>query len=158
MAAGGVATSIPIVIHLLNKRKFRIIVWAAMDFLLAAQRRNARKLKFRRWLLLAVRSSDTVARLSGDEFTVILHDIEGRDEVGVVASKMVTRLAEGFDLDGHQANVKASIGIAVFPDDADDAAELVRLADRAMYGVKGAGKNNFGFHQPPERLVYPLDA
>jgi diguanylate cyclase (GGDEF)-like protein/PAS domain S-box-containing protein len=109
-------------------------------------------------LLLAVRSSDTVARLSGDEFTVILHDIEGRDEVGLVASKMVTRLAEEFDLDGNRASVKASIGISMFPDDADDAAELIRLADRAMYGVKGSGKNNFGFHMPPERLVYPLDA
>src|ERR1039458_8865104 len=54
-AAGAAATSIPIVIHLLNKRKFRIIIWAAMDFLLAAQRRNARRLKFQRWLLLAVR-------------------------------------------------------------------------------------------------------
>src|SRR5215218_8201684 len=54
-AAGAAATSIPIIIHLLNKRKFRIIVWAAMDFLLAAQRRNARRLKFQRWLLLAVR-------------------------------------------------------------------------------------------------------
>jgi len=54
-AAGAAATSVPIVIHLLNKRKFRIVVWAAMDFLLAAQRRNARRLKFQRWLLLAVR-------------------------------------------------------------------------------------------------------
>lgn len=55
MAAGAAATSIPIVIHLLNKRKFRVVVWAAMDFLLAAQRRNARRLRFQRWLLLAVR-------------------------------------------------------------------------------------------------------
>jgi hypothetical protein len=55
MAAGAAATSIPIVIHLLNKRKFRVIVWAAMDFLLAAQKRNARRLRFQRWLLLAVR-------------------------------------------------------------------------------------------------------
>ena len=54
-AAGAAATSIPIIIHLLNKRKFRIIIWAAMDFLLAAQRRNARRLRFHRWLLLAVR-------------------------------------------------------------------------------------------------------
>ena len=54
-AAGAAATSIPIIIHLLNKRKFRIIIWAAMDFLLAAQRRNARRLRFQRWLLLAVR-------------------------------------------------------------------------------------------------------
>jgi len=109
-------------------------------------------------LLVSVRSSDTVARLSGDEFTVILHDVEGRDEVGVVAAKMVTRMAEAFDLDGNLASVQASIGIAMFPDDADDAAVLIRLADRAMYGVKGSGKNNFGFHQLPERLVYPLDA
>ncbi|CAA7618029.1 diguanylate cyclase [Magnetospirillum sp. SS-4] len=108
-------------------------------------------------LLLSVRSSDTVARLSGDEFTVILHDVDGRDEVAVVAAKMVGRLAEPFDLDGQQASVQASIGIALFPDDADDAAVLIRLADRAMYGVKGSGKNNFGFHQMPERLVYPLD-
>ncbi len=55
MAAGAAATSIPIVIHLLNKRKFRVIVWAAMDWLMAAQRRNARRLKFQRWLLLAIR-------------------------------------------------------------------------------------------------------
>src|SRR5512140_3747824 len=54
-AAGAAATSIPIVIHLLNKRKFRIIIWAAMEWLLAAQRRNARRLKFHRWLLLAIR-------------------------------------------------------------------------------------------------------
>src|SRR3954463_12282424 len=55
MGAGAAATSIPIIIHLLNKRKFRVVVWAAMEFLLAAQRRNARRLKFQRWLLLAVR-------------------------------------------------------------------------------------------------------
>jgi len=55
MAAGAAATSIPIVIHLLNKRRFRVIVWAAMDFLLAAQRRNARRLRFQRWLLLLLR-------------------------------------------------------------------------------------------------------
>jgi len=53
--AGAAATSVPIIIHLLNKRRFRIVIWAAMDFLLAAQRRNARRLKFQRWLLLAIR-------------------------------------------------------------------------------------------------------
>src|ERR1044072_2067973 len=55
MAAGAAATSIPIIIHLLNKRKFRIVVWAAMEWLLAAQRRNARRLRFQRCLLLALR-------------------------------------------------------------------------------------------------------
>src|SRR5580698_10207536 len=52
---GAACVSIPIIIHLLNKRKFRVVVWAAMEFLLAAQRRNARRLKFQRWLLLALR-------------------------------------------------------------------------------------------------------
>lgn len=52
---GALATAIPIIIHLLNKRRFRVVVWAAMDFLLAAQRRNARRLRFQRWLLLALR-------------------------------------------------------------------------------------------------------
>src|ERR1051325_12255480 len=60
-AAGAAATSIPIIIHLLNKRKFRVVVWAAMDFLLAAQRRNARRLKFQRWLLLLVRCLAIIA-------------------------------------------------------------------------------------------------
>src|SRR3954466_2023117 len=55
MGAGAAATSIPIIIHLLNKRKFKVVVWAAMEWLLAAQRRNARRLKFQRWLLLALR-------------------------------------------------------------------------------------------------------
>ena len=53
--AGAAAVSIPIIIHLLNKRRFRTVIWAAMEFLLAAQRRNARRLKLQRWLLLAVR-------------------------------------------------------------------------------------------------------
>jgi diguanylate cyclase (GGDEF)-like protein/PAS domain S-box-containing protein len=109
-------------------------------------------------LVLSVRSSDTVARLSGDEFVVILHDTSSRDEVALVAAKMVSRLAEPFLLDGFEARVQASIGIALFPDDADDAAQLIRASDRAMYFVKGSGKNNFSFHQLPERLVYPLDA
>src|SRR3954469_13401085 len=55
MGAGAAATSIPIIIHLLNKRKFRVVVWAAMEWLLAAQRRNARRLRMQRWLLLAIR-------------------------------------------------------------------------------------------------------
>ncbi|CAA7624092.1 Response regulator containing a CheY-like receiver domain and a GGDEF domain [Candidatus Terasakiella magnetica] len=108
-------------------------------------------------LLLSVRSSDTVARLSGDEFTVILHDVDGSEEVAIVAAKMIARLGEVFELEGVEACVKASIGIALFPDDANDAAILIRQADRAMYRVKGSGKNNFTFHQAPEQMVYPWD-
>jgi diguanylate cyclase (GGDEF)-like protein/PAS domain S-box-containing protein len=107
-------------------------------------------------LAATIRASDTVARLSGDEFTIILQHVNDRDDIAVIAAKMVARLAEPFDLDGQVANVRASIGIAMFPDDADDAATLIKLADQAMYSVKRTGKNNYGFHTPPERLIYPL--
>ncbi|MGE5505494.1 MAG: diguanylate cyclase domain-containing protein [Actinomycetota bacterium] len=108
-------------------------------------------------LSAGIRSSDTVARLSGDEFTVILQHVQGRDDVATVGAKMVARLGEPFDLDGQTAAVRASIGIAMFPEDADDAATLIKLADQAMYAVKRAGKNNFGFHQSGQRLVLPLE-
>lgn len=85
---GAAATSIPIIIHLLNKRRFRVVVWAAMDFLLAAQRRNSRRLKLQRWLLLAMRclallvlaaaiaqfflGSNVIGALGGGERAVVL--------------------------------------------------------------------------------------
>ena len=85
---GAAATAIPIVIHLLNKRRFRVVVWAAMDFLLAAQRRNSRRMKLQRWLLLAVRclallvlaaaiaqfflGSNVIGALGGGERAIVL--------------------------------------------------------------------------------------
>ena len=92
-----------------------------------------------------MRASDTVARLAGDEFTCILWGIRSREDVAMVAAKILDRLATPFDLDGKQAEVRGSIGIAVFPDHADDANVLLQLADQAMYSVKKRGKNNFEF-------------
>lgn len=92
-----------------------------------------------------MRASDTVARLAGDEFTCILWGIRSREDVSMVAAKILDRLGTPFDLDGRMAGVHASIGIAVFPDHASDGAVLMQLADEAMYRVKKAGKNNFEF-------------
>jgi len=94
-------------------------------------------------LCQCVRASDTVARLAGDEFTVIMQGINGQDDVTAVATKILETLAQPFDLAGKTANVYGSIGIAIFPDDAGDGPSLLHRADHAMYAVKRQGKNGF---------------
>lgn len=96
-------------------------------------------------ILACVRVSDTVARLGGDEFTVILTDIESAASVERVAQCIVASLSQPFDLDGHRAEVSVSLGIAIGPDHASESAELVQLADQAMYAAKQAGRNGYRF-------------
>jgi len=93
-----------------------------------------------------VRESDTVARVGGDEFTVILPDIARREEAETVARKIIAALAVPFKLGSQQQSVDigSSIGIAVYPADARDADALVRAADAAMYSAKQVG-NSFRF-------------
>ena len=87
----------------------------------------------------SLRSSDLVVRLGGDEFVVALLDA-GTDYAATVASRLIARIEEPFVLDAVRVQISASIGIAVLPDDATDAADLVRCADLAMYRAKLAGK------------------
>lgn len=101
-------------------------------------------------LLNCVRESDTVARIAGDEFTVILSRINHHADASVVAEKIVKALSEPFLLDGHTIHIGASIGIALYPDDAQDEQELVRLADEAMYEAKHHGRNTYRFHAPAQ--------
>ncbi len=98
-----------------------------------------------RRIVECVRGSDTVARLGGDEFTVILAGFDQLAGVERVAQEMVNRLALPFELDGEQALVSASIGIAVYPTDAADIDELLRHADQAMYAAKNAGRNRYSY-------------
>jgi diguanylate cyclase (GGDEF)-like protein len=88
-----------------------------------------------------VRESDTVARVGGDEFTVILHDIVRREDAETVARKIITALATPFQLDSQRQSVDigTSIGIAVYPVDAREADALVKAADDAMYRAKQPG-------------------
>ena len=95
-----------------------------------------------------VRSGDTVGRLSGDEFAVMLSNLAKADDAGLVAQKIVTALAAPFDLGGNTGYVSASIGIAVFPGDGSDPDVLIKNADTAMYRAKEQGRNCYQFYLP----------
>ncbi len=92
-----------------------------------------------------IRAVDTVARIGGDEFVVVMSNIELKSEATHVAQRLIETLSEEFPVEGGIARVGASIGIALYPDNATTADELLRLADASMYEIKRKGKNNFGF-------------
>lgn len=91
------------------------------------------------------RSEDTVGRLSGDEFAIVLCKLTAPDDAALVAKKMLQLLSAPFLLEQTQFCVTASIGIALYPTDSTDHSELVRNADIAMYQAKAAGRNNYRF-------------
>ncbi len=93
-----------------------------------------------------LRSGDLIARLGGDEFLVLLEEVQDLAPVERVAKKLLAEIARPCVIAGREANVTASIGISVFPDDAADAAALMKHADTAMYAAKQAGKNTYGFY------------
>lgn len=97
-------------------------------------------------LLACVRESDTVARISGDEFTVTLHQIAERADAANVAEKIVKALSEPFMLDQNRIQIGVSIGIALYPGDSQNEQELVKLADAAMYDAKNQSRNTYRFH------------
>ena len=88
-----------------------------------------------------VRQSDTVGRLGGDEFLIILNKAHSDDAMLSVAEKVRAELANEFDIDGVVVNVSASIGVARFPENGKQPLDLVQYADQAMYKAKNAGGN-----------------
>ena len=90
-----------------------------------------------------VRESDTVARMGGDEFTAILPQIDSLADVKRVAENIVKTLSQPFDLNGEEIIISASVGVAMYPQDANDCKELIKYADKAMYHVKQQGRNGF---------------
>lgn len=101
-----------------------------------------------------VREADTVARMGGDEFTVILGQRASggtRDIVQMgsrVATAILDALAQPFNLEGHEVFISASIGIVVYPHDGITVAQLIKNADTAMYHAKDKGRNNYLFYEP----------
>ena len=94
-----------------------------------------------------VRETDTVARIGGDEFVIILASMKAPFDVSRVAQDVLSTLNQPFEnVDSDTTPIGASIGIALSPLDAIDADTLLRKADETMYGVKRQGKNNFGFY------------
>ncbi|MHB8712192.1 MAG: EAL domain-containing protein [Trichloromonadaceae bacterium] len=101
-----------------------------------------------RRLKQCVRASDTVARLGGDEFVVILEQLDDPQTVGVTAQKILDLLGTELTVVEHHFVLGASIGIGLYPEDAQDPDELMRLADVAMYRAKNQGRNNYQFFTP----------
>lgn len=102
-------------------------------------------------LVGSVRGEDTVARLAGDEFVVVLEDLANEVSVPPVVAKLIDSLSVPAFFEGEEVQVTASIGISIYPDDGDDPDELVRNADLAMYRSKEKGGNLFHFFAEPGR-------
>jgi diguanylate cyclase (GGDEF)-like protein len=96
-------------------------------------------------LVTCVRAEDTVARMGGDEFTILLAELSDRRGAALVAQKILEAVRHPVTIDEHELYVTTSIGIAVFPDEGMDAESLLKNADRAMYQAKELGRDNFQF-------------
>jgi diguanylate cyclase (GGDEF)-like protein len=92
-----------------------------------------------------VRTGDTVARISGDEFAIVLADLARPEDAALVAQKVIDRLAVAVEIHGNEVFVTASVGVALFPGDGTDAEALIGAADAAMYRAKQAGRNGYQF-------------
>jgi diguanylate cyclase (GGDEF)-like protein/PAS domain S-box-containing protein len=95
-----------------------------------------------------LRSGDTVARVGGDEFLLLLSEIGGIEDANTIAQKILEAFRRPFILDDHEIMITTSIGVAIFPDDGDNADILVKYADVAMYRAKDKGRDNFQRYTP----------
>lgn len=95
-----------------------------------------------------VRAVDTVSRIGGDEFVILLSEISGPDDAVLVAEKILTVLAPVIAIAGHDLRATPSIGISLYPADASEPVALMKNADAAMYEAKAAGRNTFRLFSP----------
>ena len=102
-------------------------------------------INFSNRLMTCVRMRDTVGRLGGDEFGVILVMEQGHKGAAQVAAKIRDALHQPFDLQGYEVIMTASIGVTIYPDDGVDPDVLIKYADTAMYQAKHAGRNTYRF-------------
>jgi len=94
-----------------------------------------------------VRAEDTVGRLGGDEFLVLVHEARQKKGIQKVAQKILKAFSVPIDTGSEKVQATLSLGIAVFPQDGQKSSDLIKKADKAMYEVKNKGKNNYQFYQ-----------
>lgn len=99
-----------------------------------------------RRLAECVRNGDLVARIGGDEFVLILTDVSSQEEVEALCRRLIDSIEQSIDIDEQDIFISASIGIAMAPHDASEAAELLRYADMALYEAKAGGRNTWRFY------------
>jgi diguanylate cyclase len=99
-------------------------------------------------LLIAMRKSDTIFRIGGDEFAVIIESPSEEESVGLIAEKIIQAVSAPVTLEGHKVSVGASIGISSFPHLSRDVRTLMSSADAAMYVAKKGGKNSYRLYDP----------
>jgi diguanylate cyclase (GGDEF)-like protein len=102
------------------------------------------------------RAADTVARIGGDEFVVVYADLARIADIHAPARKLIESVSEVYIVNGNELHVTASIGVAVFPDHADDADALMKAADIAMYEAKRSGKNRYHLAAPKPHSLYVM--
>ena len=100
-----------------------------------------------------IRGSDIIARIGGDEFTILLSELSHIDAISEVARKIMGRFQSPFIIDGHQIVVTPSIGISIYPDDGEEIDCLLRNADMAMYQAKQRGGNKYLFYSSAKDLL-----
>ena len=98
-------------------------------------------------------SASCVSRLGGDEFTIMLTDLENRANAEKIALRIIESIHQPFDLEGHKVLITASIGISIFPQDGQDSDTLMKNADAAMYRAKEQGRNRMHFHNEEFNLT-----
>ena len=99
-------------------------------------------------LVGCVRNSDTVSRQGGDEFVVLLSEVEQADNIALTARRMLQAVAEAHSIERHDLHVTTSIGVSIYPDDGVDAEALIKNADTAMFQAKENGRQGYQFFKP----------
>jgi diguanylate cyclase (GGDEF)-like protein/PAS domain S-box-containing protein len=101
----------------------------------------------------SLRSSDTLARVGGDEFVVVMNEIHSAVDCATLASKLINNFHDHFLIQDLRLHAQGSIGIAVYPEDGKDAATLMKNADIALYAAKDSGRNTYAFFDPELALL-----
>ncbi|MGC1454249.1 MAG: diguanylate cyclase [Nitrospirota bacterium] len=95
-----------------------------------------------------LRKADAVARIGGDEFSILLAGIESQEDIAEIVRKILVSLRDTCVIAGREFHITTSIGISIYPDDSDDINTLFRYADIALYRAKDLGRNTFAFYKP----------